>query len=643
MDRLKWNPRSIVKLVLLTSLLSSGAGFAAAQDDERLYFGEPGSLITGRIVDVDKLDSPSCTLPPKPENGNYDMIGEKASPGDKVQQATLLVYNCNDKYDLMVQNSPFRGVVVCLNDGKWSHDIICKKTNGKITSSITDSCVLPEQPENGNYDIIGPSTSVTPGERVSTFTQIAYSCKSGYTHVGKSFVVCRKDGSWSEPIGCESDNAPPSPTTSKPTTLDTRTTGEFDQCALPAYPENGKYKVGNQEMPPGARVNPFTIVIYTCNPGFGLHGPNNIYCEEDGKWSEEVQCVKFCDPLQSLTVDFKCLYRGEFIDCDKALPDGTTVTTVCKGYHVPTLERNLKLLSCKNGVWDELPPRCRPDCGQIVEGAGNVLGGITAIVGGSPWHVGVYSLDENGVFSQICGGTIISRKIVISAAHCFDTGGVIQSEQNYAVAAGKYYRVWENEIDNKATYKQISDIEAIRIPKKYGGHKFSLQQDLAVLILKSPFDFHNMVHAICIDILNQGFNELQLASGNVGKVVGWGVTEAGNAGSASTYLKLAEVPVVEYDKCIDGVPEEFKKYVTPDKFCAGFLDRGTTVCSGDSGGGMVFKTTEKGVTRWYIRGIVSAGALDYSRTTCLPNSYTIFTSIFSQKDFLSKLINKYEI
>lgn len=89
-------------------------------------FSESGSLITGRTSEVDKSESPSCTLPPQPENGNYDMIGEQGSPGDKVQQTTLLVYHCNDKYELKTQDSQFRGIVVCLNEGKWSHGITCK-------------------------------------------------------------------------------------------------------------------------------------------------------------------------------------------------------------------------------------------------------------------------------------------------------------------------------------------------------------------------------------------------------------------------------------------------------------------------------------------------------------------------------------
>ncbi|XP_077302724.1 zinc metalloproteinase-disintegrin-like MTP8 [Arctopsyche grandis] len=412
------------------------------------------------------------------------------------------------------------------------------------------------------------------------------------------------------------------------------------QCTLPPFPKYGNYSGGQRQMFPGVLVDRFVLLIYSCDAGFGFRGPNIIYCTDNGTWSDEVQCLKLCKPLQSFTVDFKCLYKGEILECDKPLPDGTTVTTSCKEYHKPTFERHLKILTCTNGEWDKTTPKCIPDCGQVVEGIGNIIGTQMEAPGGSPWHVGIYyTLDKNDAFSQICGGTIISTKIVISAAHCFEIAGRIQSEQNYAVAAGKYYRNWEDVNDESSVQK--SDIEKIRVPTRYGGHKYSLQEDLAVLILKTPFNLNNFVHAICIDIFDHNFNELQLRPKNLGKVVGWGITQAGNVTSTSLILKVAEIPVVEYDQCVDGIPEEFRKYITSDKFCAGFLDKGTTVCSGDSGGGIVFKTIEKGVTRWYIRGVVSAGALDDSRTTCRPNSYTLFTNVFFHNFFLTNLIKKY--
>lgn len=69
--------------------------------------------------------------------------------------------------------------------------------------SEKDSCVLPQYPENGIYDVIGPTTQVSPGERVSTYTQIAYSCNDNYNLVNQGFAVCQKDGSWGEPVRCE--------------------------------------------------------------------------------------------------------------------------------------------------------------------------------------------------------------------------------------------------------------------------------------------------------------------------------------------------------------------------------------------------------------------------------------------------------
>ncbi|XP_077284501.1 ovochymase-like isoform X2 [Arctopsyche grandis] len=416
------------------------------------------------------------------------------------------------------------------------------------------------------------------------------------------------------------------------------------ECVLPPYPEHGKYYVvGKDKLFPGDKVSVSAILNYTCQVDYILIGPQNILCTESGTWTDSVQCDKSCEPLQSLTVDFECTNRGEFINCDEALPNGTTVTTSCKAYHMPTLERNLKVLSCKNGVWDELPPRCRPDFGQISEGTGLIISGQEVIKGFSPWHVGIYSLDKNlkKVFSQICGGTIISRNIVISAAHCFDNRGVIQNVSNYAVAAGKYYRDWDHEHDRNKPYVQKSKIEKIHIPSRYGGFDFNFQEDLAVLILEAPFDFNNMVMAVGIDLTDEKFNSFQLAPNNIGNVVGWGVTNAGDPSSLSPQLKLVELPVVEYRKCFERLSEQFHRFLTSDKFCAGFLDKGTTVCNGDSGGGIVFKSIEIGVTRWYIRGVVSFGDLDESRTTCRLNSYTLFTSIFSHNMFLTKIIEQY--
>ena len=55
-----------------------------------------------------------------------------------------------------------------------------------------------------------------------------------------------------------------------------------------------------------------------------------------------------------------------------------------------------------------------------------------------PWHVGIYEND-----TQICGGTIISERVVITAAHCFSqsiNGMHIIDYKTFKVAAGKIVR-----------------------------------------------------------------------------------------------------------------------------------------------------------------------------------------------------------
>lgn len=51
---------------------------------------------------------------------------------------------------------------------------------------------------------------------------------------------------------------------------------------------------------------------------------------------------------------------------------------------------------------------------------------------------------------------------------------------------------------------------------------------------------------------------------------------------------------------------------------------GSTVCNGDSGGGMVFKMGE----HWFLRGIVSVGASRQNdKSSCSLEDYVVFTDV----------------
>ena len=69
-----------------------------------------------------------------------------------------------------------------------------------------------------------------------------------------------------------------------------------------------------------------------------------------------------------------------------------------------------------------------------------------------PWHIGIY---ENG--EQFCSGTLISKSLVISAAHCFPLDKNIY--KNYKVVAGKSSRAFDKQETQEFQIRDVQDIE----------------------------------------------------------------------------------------------------------------------------------------------------------------------------------------
>ena len=87
----------------------------------------------------------------------------------------------------------------------------------------------------------------------------------------------------------------------------------------------------------------------------------------------------------------------------------------------------------------------------------------------APWHVGIY---KNG--EQICGGTIISERVVISAAHCFSQSTNNTHEIDYKffqVAAGKIKREL---LEQESPAAQVRDVQRV---------EFSIRQVFAHFLM----------------------------------------------------------------------------------------------------------------------------------------------------------------
>lgn len=84
------------------------------------------------------------------------------------------------------------------------------------------------------------------------------------------------------------------------------------------------------------------------------------------------------------------------------------------------------------------------------------------------------------------------------------------------------------------------------------------------------------------------------------------------------------MPGRTHDDCRESNPSFFEKYVYDKNFCAGNLNA-TSICRGDSGGGLVIPRSDG----WYIRGIASItpatriGGLD----VCDLTQFVLFTDV----------------
>ncbi|GBP91583.1 Limulus clotting factor C [Eumeta japonica] len=170
---------------------------------------------------------------------------------------------------------------------------------------------------------------------------------------------------------------------------------------------------------------------------------------------------------------------------------------------------------------------------------------------------------------------------------------------------------------------------SIGIPGKwFRGGQTNFQDDIALLLLATPFEFNSFVLPACIDF-NVKFDREQLRDGNLGTIAGWSLTAVN--GRESPILQVVELPYVDVGRCMDEMPPDFRRYITSDKICAGYAN-GTALCRGDSGGGLTFWIEKKDLKRYYLRGIASTAK--HTTNACNALSLTTFTHVLAHEHFI---------
>lgn len=196
-----------------------------------------------------------------------------------------------------------------------------------------------------------------------------------------------------------------------------------------------------------------------------------------------------------------------------------------------------------------------------------IVGGQEASISDHPYAV--FLVDDRG--NQFCGGTLIARDRVVTAAHCAEA----LSAGEMGVVAGRQ--------DKRSADGVQAGVRDVWIAPEYedpmrGG-------DIALLSLDRRLPFRPAAVA-------DGSDEAAYQPGTMATVLGWG--RLAEYGEKSDTLRSAEVPIVDDATCSEAYPV----YDPQTMVCAGYPEGGVDACQGDSGGPLVVGDTLVGVVSW---------------------------------------------
>lgn len=246
-----------------------------------------------------------------------------------------------------------------------------------------------------------------------------------------------------------------------------------------------------------------------------------------------------------------------------AIRPGTASTPI----HQATIDRSV----CRSGSVISLS--CS-DCGHGGPQE-RIVGGSDALIEDWPWQV---SLQQGG--HHTCGGSLVSPRWVVTAAHCFTSSK--KELSRWRVVSGRTYM---STLGGSYVDRVILNGDYDPAQNDY---------DIAMMRLSSPITVGEGRKPVCLPPKAFG-----LVAGDMMTVTGWGYLE--EDGKVSPSLQKAQIPLIDRSMCSS--PQVYGSTVTKNMICAGFLEGKVDACQGDSGGPLVHLSS----SQWRLIGVVSWG------------------------------------